>query len=639
MDRTKRIILFLMVFSVVSCNSEKKFFTIESPSKKLKTVIDVRDGKITYSLIKSGGDSDTVVLPFSPLGIEREDAGFFADLKVDSLSQIREISEEYEMLSGKQKHLSWQANEASLALKNRQGKRMNIVFRVFDQGLAFRYVFPEQSTDAFKVLSEKTAFNIPENAKGWMSPYEPSNGYGQPGYEKDYFHARVGDVSPDSIGWAFPLLFKTDHHWLLISESGLDDNYCGSHVDNEAGSSLYYVTFPEANERYSKGEVTPSSTLPWQMPWRFIVVGESVADVYESSMVYHLAEPCKLEDTSWIKPGRSSWEWWSSTSGRKVENLKSFIDLAAEMDWEYSLIDGGWPRMPEGSVEKLVAYAHSKKVDLNIWYNSGGRRDTTQKDEDFVVFNQESRDQEFSKIASMGIKGIKVDFFASDKQNTIQLYLDILRDAAKYKLLVNFHGCTLPRGWIRTYPNLLTMEAIKGAECYRYSKSYPEMAARFNTVAAVVRGAIGPTDYTPVTITNNKYPRLTTLAHELALAVVYESGIIHFADRPEGYRNLPEEARQFLKVVPAAWDETRLLSWVPGELFVVARKKEGKWYIAGINGKNALQEVSLKFPEPLNNAVFINEPEETKGLTASSLSGNTAELKIVMQPRGGFVIF
>ena len=347
--------------------------------------------------------------------------------------------------------------------------------------------------------------------------------------------------------------------------------------------------------------------------------------------------PANWKIQAGLKPGRSSWEWWSSTSGRNVENLKSFIDLAAEMGWEYSLIDGGWPRMPEGSVEQLVSYANQKNVGLTIWYNSGGRRDSTQRDEDFLMFNPDTRDKELARIAALGIKGIKVDFFASDKQNTIKLYLDILRDAAKHHLLVNFHGCTLPRGWSRTYPNLMSMEAIRGAECYRYSKTYPEMAARFNTIAAVVRGAVCPTDYTPVTITDNKYPRLTTVSHELALAVVYESGIIHFADKPEGYLNLPEKAKDYLKSVPATWDETRLLAWNPGELFVVARRKNDKWFIAGINGKNEPQNVEIQLPVEIANATLITDGETIDGLKIENIE-NLKSNKLTLEPNGGFVI-
>jgi alpha-glucosidase len=237
------------------------------------------------------------------------------------------------------------------------------------------------------------------------------------------------------------------------------------------------------------------------------------------------------------------------------------------------------------------------------------------------------------------VKGIKVDFFSGDKQYVIQLYQKILRDAAKYQLLVDFHGCTIPRGWNRTYPNLLTMEAVKGMECYRYNKLYPDMAASYNTIAALVRGSAGSVDYTPAAFTDQKYPQKTTWAHNLALTIVYESGIIHMADKPEGYHLLPQEALNFLKLVPAAWDETRLIAAVPGELFIIARKKEGKWYVAGINGKNEAQEITLKLPESISNPVLLADGEARSEIVIKKTEGITSNYTIKLMPRGGFVIY
>lgn len=635
----KNLIAILMILSLLSCSAKKETMIINSPSGSIKATIMVDGKNVYYSVTAVAKGIETVVIPSSPLGLIRSDASFYGNLSLDSITTVKEISDTYAMISGKQKHLTYKAHEATVCLSNNSNQKLQIAVRVLDQGLAFRYIFPEKSGSQFTVLSEETGFQVPNSADAWISPYERSNNYGQPGYELEYLAVKSGTSSPDSVGWAFPMLFKNGNYWLFISETGLDSNYCGTHLKKNCEGGLYTVAFPQANERYGIGDANPSSKLPWTMPWRYIIVGNTVNDIAESSMGYHLAAPCKLDDISWIKPGRSSWEWWSSTGGRNVKNLKEFIDLAAEMSWEYSLIDGGWPKMPEGAVEELVSYAKSKNVGITIWYNSGGRRDTTQKDEDFVMFNDDTRLKEFERISAMGIKGVKIDFFASDKQNTIQLYLNILRDAARYHLLVDFHGCTLPRGWTRTYPNLLTMEAIKGAECYRYSAKYPDIAARFNTLAAIVRGSAGPTDYTPATFTNQKFPHKTTSVHELALTVVYESGIIHMADKPEGYRKLPFEAQEFLKRVPAAWDETRLIAAVPGELFVIARKKEGKWYVAGINGKNEAQEITINLTEPLVNPILLADGKEQADITIKKIEGEVSNYTLTLMPKGGFVMY
>ena len=375
------------------------------------------------------------------------------------------------------------------------------------------------------------------------------------------------------------------------------------------------------------------------MPWRFILVGQTLNSIAESSIVSHLSEPSKIEDISWIKPGRASWEWWSSKGSRTVKNLNHFVDLAAEMGWEYSLVDAGWEKMPDGTIEEVVAHAAAKNVGLLFWYNSGGRRDSTARNEDFILFNDDKREQEMARIAAMGVKGIKVDFFATDKQMAIELYLKILRDAAKHSLLVNFHGCTLPRGWSRTYPNLLAMEAVRGAECYRFSAGYPEITASYNTIAAVTRALVGPTDYTPATFSNQKYSRKTTSAHELALTLVYETGLLHLADTPESYRALPAEVIDFLKNVPVTWEESRVLAAIPGELFVVVRRNGEKWYVAGINGKKEPQEVQIELPFNLNNPLIFADGETLSEFSIQTLNGNINSVSVKMMPGGGFVIY
>ena len=242
------------------------------------------------------------------------------------------------------------------------------------------------------------------------------------------------------------------------------------------------------------------------------------------------------------------------------------------------------------------------------------------------------------KLKDWGIKGIKVDFFATDKQFAIRQYIGILEDAAQYNLLVNFHGCTLPRGWTRTYPHLLTMEGVRGAECYRFSKTYPEIAANYNTIAAIVRGTAGPADYTPATFSNQKYPHLTTFAHELALPLIYESGIVHMADTPESYAALPEQAKEFLKTVPAAWDETKLIKAVPGELFVVARRKGEKWIIAGINGKNVSHIVQIELPDSFQNGTLFSDGPLISSIDISKLNDEKL-INVKMEANGGFVIY
>lgn len=296
-------------------------------------------------------------------------------------------------------------------------------------------------------------------------------------------------------------------------------------------------------------------------------------------------DPCEYKNTDWIKPGRASWSWlYEPSSPKDYEALKNYVDVTSEMGWEYSLVDANWNMMKNGTIEQLIDYANSKNVGLFLWYNSGGSHNTVTEQPRDRLSDSKVRKTEFKKLKDWGIKGIKVDFFNSDKQDIIQLYIDILKDADKYHLLVNTHGCTIPRGWQRTFPNLVSMEAVKGGEWFLMDNNFTYNAGRHNAILPFTRNVIGSMDYTPVTFSQNKVMHVTSHAHELALSVVYESGVFHFGDRAESYRSLPNEVKDFLKIVPTVWDETKLLSGYPGKDCVIARRSGDRWFIGGING-------------------------------------------------------
>ncbi len=634
----KQLFIVLILVILWSCQTKNDVLMLKSPSGNLKVLVGNEQGKVTYQLFTKTESSESLVLAPSPLGLVRSDGNFAEGLTFVKRTETKSVSDSYTMVSGKQKELTYRANEAGFTFQNENSQQMEIIFRLFDEGLAFRYFFPGQSNSAVWVVSENTGFAVPEGVDAWMSAYQQAQYWGDPAYESDFIPVKSGTPSKLEVGWAFPLLFNTGENWIFISEAGLDENYCGTHLNQNCPGGLYTISLPVANERRGEGSIHPSSSLPWTMPWRFVLVNRSLNSIAESSMMHHLAEPSKIDDTSWIKPGRVSWEWWSSALGRTVKTLNHFVDLAAEMEWEYSLIDEGWGSMPDGNIQEVVDYAKSKNVDLIFWYNSGGRGDSTVKSENHILFNDDTRQQELARIAVLGVKGIKVDFFATDKQLAIELYHKMMKDAANNKLLVNFHGCTLPRGWSRTYPNLLTMEAVRGAESYIFSEAYPEIAASYNTIAAVTRGVVGPTDYTPATFSNQRYPHKTTAGHELALTLVYETGLLHPADKPEIYRALPEEVIDFLKIVPVTWDETRVLAAIPGELFVVARRNGEKWYLAGINGKKEPQQVDIELPFTMTNPVMFADGETTSEFSIQNLSGDINSVSVEMKPDGGFVL-
>jgi hypothetical protein len=372
------------------------------------------------------------------------------------------------------------------------------------------------------------------------------------------------------------------------------------------------------------------------------VIGPSLATIQETSLVTNLNPPSVIKDASWVKPGRSSWSWWSAGGTTRDFNVqKEYIDFTADMTWEYVLIDAGWPDMKGGSMEELVKYANSKNVGIVLWYHSGmGREKDTLSYANLMAFPEE-RKKEFQKIQAWGVKGIKVDFFDSDKQPVIQRYYDILRDAADHKIMVNFHGSTLPRGWERTYPHVVSMESVKGAEGAG-RQEFCDRAPVHNTILPFTRNAVGSMDYTPVTFTNKREAkRQTTFAHELALSVVFESGIFHFADNMKSYQALPEQPKNFLRKVPAAWDETKYIAGVPGKYTVVARRKGNAWYIAGINGQLTEQEVSFDLPfiKKETTLNMITDGKDAASFLTESMKTKGKNIKIKLAAKGGFVLY
>jgi hypothetical protein len=557
-------------------------------------------------------------------------------------SDVVRLDETYEMLSGKQRQYHNLANELTLTFANPQNDELTIQFRAFDDGLAFRYVLPGKEKTATTIEEETTGFRIPPQSLAWIPSYDKASGT-TPAYETLYTNGTpAGENAPAYQGWSFPALFQSGDHWLLISETNVY-NYCGVHLDSVVEDGIYRVRFPEIDERFGEGPSMPSSILPWVMPWRFIIMGHDLNTVVQSGMVYHLSEPSRLDDTSWIKPGRASWSWWSSTGrGRNLDTLKDYTDLAAEMGWEYTLVDAGWPNMRGGTLEELLEYAKSKQVDVWIWYNSGGRRRGDTSEGPFIMEDPSLRRGEMQRIHDLGVRGIKVDFFNSDKQHIMKLYQDILEDAAAHRLLVNFHGCTLPRGWRRTYPNLLSMEAVKGGECYRYDRHFPDNAPWMHTILFLVRNSVGPMDYTPVMFSNQRYARKTTYAHELATAVLFESGITHFADNSASYRGMSAEVKKFLSKVPNSWEALQLVDAWPGEYAVAARKdRNGTWYLAGINGKKEELRLSLTldFLEEgkTYTAVTYSDGDATSIRNGSTDIERDTPVEVTMLPYGGFV--
>jgi len=510
---------------------------------------------------------------------------------------------------------------------------LDIVFRVYNDGVAFRYVFPDKSDSLVNIAGEATAYVLPDSTSRWMQPFNLS-------YEDFYPLNKTGLSNGKGQEWGFPALYKVNDNpvWVLISEANITSDNCATKLSNREHPNEYKVSYPPARNDFQQEGVKTS--LPWTSQWHTLMVGK-LSDIVESTLITDVSEPSQLKETDWIKPGPVSWIYWANNHGSKdYQKVVEYVDLAAEMNWPYVLIDWEWDVMENGGdITDAVNYAKSKGIKPLMWYNSGTSwLDPTPNES---LLTAEKRAKEFSWLNEIGVHGIKVDFFAGDQQDMMQYYIDILKDAAKYHLLVNFHGATVPRGWERTYPNLMTTEAVYGAEWYNNQPVLTNRAAEHNTTLPFTRNVIGSMDYTPVTFSNSQHPHITSYAHELALSVVFESGLQHFADRPEAYKTLPEVPKYFLKQVPVTWDDTKLLDGFPGEKVLVARKKGQQWYIGGLNGKEQAQTLILNF-DFLGDGDFhlqlIKDGKDEKSFSSETIKINKGDtLTVDCLPRGGFV--
>jgi alpha-glucosidase len=612
-------------------------WTVTSPNNIIRIVIELDAsknalGNIFYT-VKHGAQT---VVQRSPLGLELEDQSFSQNLFFQSI-ESKKINDSYTLLNGKKSECSNHGEEKAISFLNENGQKIVIIARAYNDGVAFRYSFPDADGDERIVAGELTGFHMPPG-DAFIMPYDEPSKY-LPAYENYYEKYEIGATSPKETGWAFPALFSVNNggHYILISETALYGNYCGVRLKADATDGMYQVRFPEQGDGEGVGAVNPTITLPWQSPWRMLIISDTPGGIVESTLITDLADPQQMENAEWIQTGRAGWSWWSeSDSPRNFNRQKDFINLAFEMGWEYYLVDANWNYEPTADLLDFIDYADKKKVGVLMWYNSGGPNNIVTEAPRDRLYTQERRRVEFKWLQDIGVKGIKVDFWQSDKQQMMQYYVDLLKDAYDFELLVNFHGCTIPRGWERTYPNFMTDEAVRGAECYKFAPEYPEKAPWHNVNLVFTRNAIGPMDYTPVTFSDMDYPRLTTNAHELALSVVFQSGITHFADKPESYIGQPQEVKDFLRDIPVTWDETRFISGAPGEYVVLARRKGTDWYLAGINGLTEIQSIELGLKDFGGSTAQLFSDAESRRFDIQSLNGDTQNIDLL--PYGGFVL-
>ncbi|WP_010663038.1 glycoside hydrolase family 97 protein [Marinilabilia salmonicolor] len=627
-------ILSIILLTLIPVLSWAQNPEVTSPNSKIRIVPDSRDDKnfdewhlkVYYTI----NNTPTLIIPKIKLGITRNDQTFDKNLKLLKFSKPNRISEEYTALHGKRSLRKNSANEVVASFETPEKDRLNIIIRAYNDGITFRYEFPEGKGN-FTVTDELTSYVVPDSAVRWLQKFDLSN--------ENIYNKMNADE--EQRNWSYPALFQaTDSScWYLVHEADVNRDYCATKLSNLNKKNSYKVTLPGAHE--GEGEALPTISLPWKSPWRVIILGQ-LSDIVESTLVEDVSTPSILEDTDWIKPGLVSWNYWSDNHGtRDYQTVKKFTDLAAAMDWPYTLFDWEWDAMTNGGdVEDAAVYALSKGVKPLIWYNSSMFKWITATPVDRMK-THENRVEEFTWLKSLGFAGVKVDFFLSEKQYMIDYYIDILEDAAKFEMMVNFHGSLVPRGWARTYPHLMTMEAVRGAEWYNNNPELTTTAPEHNTVMPFTRNVVGSMDYTPVTFTNSQHPHITSYGHELALSIVFESALQHMADRPEGYYNLPDAAKTLLRDLPAAWDDTKFMDGYPGKDVVIARRKGDIWYIGGMNAENEEKnkQVNLDFlnSDTKYKLTLIEDGEHDMDFsTKYSVVDKSSKIDIKLLRRGGF---
>lgn len=558
--------------------------SLASPDGKNEIVVTIdAEGTLTYEVKREG----RTVVDDAPLGLVRSDADFSTGLTVIATSEQAQYVQHYSLVTGNTTTVGSTIQRRSIRLKDPGGHEMYLDLVASDDGVAFRYRFADESQIPRTVQAELTGFNLPVGTRAWMTPYHEA-GEHTPNNEDYYFNVKAGDPPPDSRakarGWGMPALFdaRSAQTWALILEVGVDQSYCGTHLINAARPGQYRIAFANDDEVY-QGVPADTPNLPtwkgpWSLPWRVILLGDP-AQMYSATLMTDVAEPSKVRDTSWIRPGRSAWGWLTHREGpNDTEFFNRFTDLAVKYGWEYTTFDGGWW---DTDLKTISQYARQHDVLPIVWWYSKETYDPT------------VRREKLDWLADQGAAGVKIDFWASEKQGAMAAIEGVLADAAERRMVVVLHGCPVPRGWERTWPNLLSCEAVLGLEGYIYDPHYADRVARYNTVLPFTRNLAGPMDNTPFLLTRIGQDRKTSASHELATLITVTSGVIHLADSPSAYAKLPQEVQSVLRDVPARWDESRCLIGEPGRVVVLARRVGRTWFIAGLNGDDKPVPVSL----------------------------------------------
>ncbi|WP_236940444.1 glycoside hydrolase family 97 protein [Flavobacterium anhuiense] len=589
----------------------------------------------------------------SPLGLKTNAGDFSSGLALEANGVQNRIDESYQLRNIKKSSVHYTANEAVFSFTKDGRPALDVIFRVSNNNLAFKYkVYPQKETFSCVVQEEASGFLMPKGTATFLCPQSnPMTGYARtaPSYETSYALDDAVGKNGWGNGYTFPCLFKVNGGWVLISETGVDGGYCASRlIGHENG--LYSIGFPMPGENNGNGTSAPGIPLPGETPWRTITIGETLAPIVETTIPFDLVKP-KYEASKEYQYTKGTWSWIiKMDSNTTLPVQKEYIDFSAAMGYETILIDALWDvQIGRDKIAELAAYGKQKGVGLYLWYNSNGYWNDAPQGPRGLMDNSAIRRKEMAWMKSIGIKGIKVDFFGGDKQVTMKLYEDILTDANEFGIMVIFHGCTLPRGWERMYPNYASSEAVLASENLHFGQQSCDNEAVNAATHTFIRNAVGSMDfggsalnkfYNSDNIPNKGSKRKTSDVFALATSVLFQSGVQHFALAPNNLHDAPDWAIKFMKEVPTVWDEVRFLDGYPGRYVLLARRKGVKWYIAGINAENKLLKIKVKL-EMLNSGATVNyyaDDDQLNGKVSLLKMSKNKEVEIKIPKNGGIVI-
>ena len=647
----RKLFLSICMASSVLCWADD--VRVSSPDGNLVVTVSDAGGRLYYS-VKLDGQQ---VLEPSALGLKTSFGDITRDLKIVETAQ-ETVNNTYQMRGTKASTATYQANALKFKVESKEGLKFKMEFQVSNNDIAYRYLMSRKNLNGreykrVRILSELSSFNLPEGTTTFISPQiGPESGWEQtkPSYEEGYSNdAPMNKPSQYGHGYIFPALFHLPNGWMLVSETGVTGGYCGSHLSDYQAGIGYTVTYPDKGENNGFGIDHAAIPLPGATPWRTITVGNTLKPILETTISYDVVEPQFKASTSY-KPGRYTWSWLiGQDKSINYDDQVRFIDLASAMGFEYCLVDNWWDtQIGRDRIAELSKYAQSKGVHLLMWYNSNGFWNDAPQTPRNCMNTAVAREREMSWLESIGVKGIKVDFFGGDKQETMQLYEDILSDANRHGLQVVFHGCTVPRGWERMYPNFVASEAVLASENLFFGEGATISEGFDLTLHPFCRNATASMDWGGIIMnkwmsTDNKsrHTRKTTDIFELATGITMQTSVQCVAMQPNNLQELPQFEMDYLRQLPTTWQETRFIDGYPGRYVVMARKAtNGKWYIAGLNAQKTPLTLTINLNDYGNDLSKLLIDDKNIQPTQQQLKKDKkGNVKVTIQPNGGLVIY